>query len=56
MIPQTDEENNSYKKQKACYICKKRFTTDVIIKSIIKSEIVVIILEIIELLLMIFVI
>ena len=24
MIPQTDEENNSYKKQKACYICKKK--------------------------------
>ena len=28
MIPLTDEENQSYEKQKACYICKKGFTTD----------------------------
>ena len=28
MIPLTDEENNSYKKQKVCYICKKGFSTD----------------------------
>ena len=28
MIPLTDEENKSYKKQKVCYICKKRFSTD----------------------------
>ena len=28
MIPLTDEENKSYKKQKVCYICKKGFTTD----------------------------
>ena len=27
MIPLTDEENKSYKKQKVCYICKKRFST-----------------------------
>ena len=28
MIPLTDEENKSYKKQKLCYICKKVFSTD----------------------------
>ena len=28
MIPLTDEENKSYKKQKVCYICKKEFSTD----------------------------
>ena len=28
MIPLTDEENNSYEKQKACYICKKKFCID----------------------------
>ena len=28
MIPLTDEENKSYKKQKVCYICKKGFSTD----------------------------
>ena len=28
MIPLTYEENKSYKKQKVCYICKKRFSTD----------------------------
>ena len=28
MIPLTDEENRSYKKQKVCYICKKVFSTD----------------------------
>ena len=28
MIPLTDEENKSYKKQKVCYICKKEFNTD----------------------------
>ena len=27
-MPLTYEENKSYKKQKACYICKKRFSTD----------------------------
>ena len=24
MIPLTDKENKSYRKQKVCYICKKR--------------------------------
>ena len=28
MIPLTDEENKSYKKQKVCYIWKKWFSTD----------------------------
>ena len=28
MIPLTDEENKSYKKQKVCNICKKGFSTD----------------------------
>ena len=36
MIPPTDGENKSYKKQKICYICKKGFSTnDDDIKSII---------------------
>ena len=28
MIPLTNEENKSYKKQKICYICKKEFSID----------------------------
>ena len=28
MIPLTNEENKSYKRQKVCYICKKEFSTD----------------------------
>ena len=28
MIPLTDEENKSYKKQKVCYTRKKGFSTD----------------------------
>ena len=28
MMPLTDEENNSYKKQKICYIFKAVFSTD----------------------------
>ena len=28
MIPLTDEESTSYKKQKVCYIFKKEFSTD----------------------------
>ena len=28
MIPLTDEENESYEKEKVCYICKKEFNTD----------------------------
>ena len=27
-IPITDKENESYEKQKVCYICKKEFNTD----------------------------
>ena len=28
IIPLTDEENESYEKQKVCYICNKEFNTD----------------------------
>ena len=28
MRPLTDEEDNSYEKQKVCYICRKEFNTD----------------------------
>ena len=28
MIPLTDEETDSYEKQKVCYICEKEFSTD----------------------------
>ena len=28
MMPLIDEKNKSYKKQKVCYIRKKRFSTD----------------------------
>ena len=28
IVPLTDEENKSYKKQKVSYICKKEFSTD----------------------------
>ena len=28
MIPLTDDENKSYKKQKVCYICKNLFSID----------------------------
>ena len=28
MVPLTHEENNSYKKQEACYICKEKFCMD----------------------------
>ena len=28
IIPVTNEEKESYKKQKICYICKKEFSTD----------------------------
>ena len=28
MILLTDKENKSYKEQKACYVCKKEFSTD----------------------------
>ena len=28
MIPLSDREKNSYKKQKVFHICKKRFSTD----------------------------
>ena len=28
MLPLTDKENKSYKKQNVCYICKKGFSAD----------------------------
>ena len=47
MIPLTDKETKSYEKQKVCYICKKEFSADEMIKmhlnNTIKSEIIVII-------------
>ena len=56
MIPLTDEENNSYKKQKVCYICKKGFSTDDANKGIIKSEIIATTQENIEELFIVFLI
>ena len=47
MIPLTDKGTKSYEKQKVCYICKKEFSADEMIKmhlnNTIKSEIIVII-------------
>ena len=39
MIPLTNEEKESYEKQKVCHICKKEFSTD---RNTIKLEIIVI--------------
>ena len=36
MIPLTYEENESYRKQKVCYVCKKEFFTDKNDKNAIK--------------------
>ena len=36
MIPLTDKENKSYKKQKFCYICKKEFSTNENDKNVFK--------------------
>lgn len=56
MIPLKNEENQSYRKQNVCYICKKEFgIDDGIKKNIIKFAIIVIILESMEGLLIIFV-
>ena len=58
MIPLTDKENNSYEKQKFCYIYKKEFRTDKnhtnVFKLYQKSEIIVITLENLEELLIVF--
>ena len=56
MIPVSDEQNKSYKKQKLCYICKKGFSIYDDEKNIIKSEIIVTTQEKIEELLIVFVI
>ena len=53
MIPLTNEETESYEKQKFCYICKKEFST---YKNTVKLEIIVITQENLEELLIIFVI
>ena len=43
MIPLTDEEIESFEKQKVCRICKKEFSTDKNDKKMhLKSEIIVI--------------
>ena len=36
MVRLTDKENKSYKKQKHCYICKKKFSTDENDKNVFK--------------------
>ena len=54
MIPLTKKENKSYHTQKFCKIYAKEILV-LMIKIIIKSEIIVIILENIEVLLIIFV-
>ena len=56
MIPLTNKENQSYRKQKVCYYAKKYLVLMIKIKNIIKSEIIVITLENIEVLLIIYVI
>ena len=59
MIPLTDEENQSYKKQKVCLYARKYLVLIIIItiiKNIIKSEMIIIILRNIEKLLIILVI
>ena len=48
MIPSAYKENKSYREKKLCYIYKKGFSTYAGNKKIIKSEIVVIIMENIE--------
>ena len=59
MITLTDEENQSYKKQKVCLYARKYLVLIIIItiiKNIIKSEMIIIILRNIEKLLIILVI
>ena len=60
MIPLTDKENKAYEKQKICYICKKEFNTDEMLKMHLnyttKSDIIVITLENLKELLIVFVI
>ena len=59
MIPLTNEENESYLKQKVCHICKKEFFFDIDCSEgvyIVELEITIIVLENTEVLLRIFVI
>ena len=46
MIPLTNHDNKSYRKQNVCHICKKRLLPMITIKNTIKFEITVIIPEI----------
>ena len=55
MIPLTYKENESYKKHKVCYICKKGFSTDDDNREYHKSEINVVIMLNLEELLIVFV-
>ena len=48
MIPLTDKEKETHENQKICCICKKEFSTDNKYKNIIKSAIIVIMLDNIE--------
>ena len=45
MIPLTNEESKSHRKEKHCYICKKEFNTDNEDKNTIKYEITAITLN-----------
>ena len=58
MIPLTDKENKSYKKQKVCHICKKSFVMMKMRKMNLnyteKSKIIIITLENLEKLLIVF--
>ena len=45
MIPLTNEESKSHRKQKHCYICKNEFNTDNEDKNTIKYEITAITLN-----------
>ena len=60
MIPLIDKETESYEKQKVCYICKTNLVLirvmKIHLKNTIKSEIIVITQENLEVLLIIFVI
>ena len=58
MIPLTDKNNKPYENQKVCYICKKEFSTEKMIKMhlnyTIKSEFIVFTLKNLEELLIVF--
>ena len=41
MIPLTKKEEKHHNKQKVCYICKKEFNTDVIIRENIEVQLII---------------